>query len=375
LSVWSWIRTVVTSTGEEDPVEVDLERTARDEYAFRLGLRAGLGGQETARIPVTRRPNPNPHPILKEVHSCEVAGQVLEAANVQALRAKVARALDSIAPARTLPLCWFAAPAAGFELAVYEEGDEIVCPLLSGPNLKARDLGGIRTLVCRHLVSAGYVADPEEVTVGVLQPRDLRRVTPAAVFRSHASADLWLPAVEGTSEEGPVLGVLDHAVALRASERVRRGGFAARDEVPFAPDVIGLLRMLRGEWAQRRGLDEPEAIFAAGVDGAAWAAAEARTVDAGTRVVAHLDDGETIELPVRRTGAGDYATAIAEGGITLLLAPDEPALAEAVGRHLAAGGFLRYAHDVEIHPVATPRPERLDTDTIWTEDQPEEARA
>jgi hypothetical protein len=362
---------VITATGAEDPVPIELERTGRDEYAFRLGLRAGFGGHEAARIPVTRRPNPNPHPILKEVHSCEVAGQHLEAANVHALRAKVARALDSIAPARTLPLCWFRAPV-GFELAVYEQGGEIVCPLLSGPKLKARDLAGIRALVCRHLVSAGYAEEPEQVTVGVLQPRDLRRVVPVAVFRSHADDRVWLPAVEGVSEEGAVLGVLDRALALLAQERRRGAGPAPREAVPIAPDVIALLRVLRGEWARRRGL-AADALYAAEVQASAWRAAEARTRDAGTRLVAHLEDPEAtrLELPVRRTGAGDVATAVEDRGITLLLAADEAALAAAVGRHLAAGGFLHASAQVEVHAAAAPRAERLEADTIRT--QPQEA--
>jgi hypothetical protein len=367
---------VITATGEEDPVQIALERTGRDAYAFRLGLRAGMGGQEAARIAVQRRPNPAPHPILKEVHSCEVAGQTLEAANIHALRAKVAAALDSIAPARTLPLCWFRAPAAAYELAVYEHGGELVCPLISGTKLKARDLAGIRRLVCRHLVSAGYAADPEDVEVGVLQPRDLRRVPPAAVFRSHADADLWLPAVAGVSEEGPVLGVLDHAVGLRAPRDRRGGGLAAGETAAFAPDVIALLRVLRGEWARRRGVTEPEAIYACEVPAEVWAAAEAHTRDASIRLIAYLevDDGTQLEMPVRRTGAGDVATALEERGITVLLAPGAPELAAAVGRHLAATGFLRHPQELEVRAAAPSRPERLEPDTIRTH-EPEEAHA
>jgi KAP family P-loop domain len=348
-------------------VPVTLERTG-DGYAFRLGLRAGFGGQEVARVPVHRRANTNPHPILKEIHSCEVAGQTLEAANVHALRAKVVRALDSLAPARTLPLCWFRAPAAAYELAVYEQGSDVVCPLLSGPKLRSDDLAGIRRMVCRHLISAGYVNDPDEVTVGVLQPRDLRRVAPAAVFRSHGDQEVWLPAVEGVSPDGAVLGVLDHAMTLGARSRRRGGGPAPRDGLPVAPDVIALLRGLRGEWARRRRLAEPGALYASEVRADVWATAEARNRDAGTRLVAHVDDldGTTLELPVRRTGAGELVTALEERGITVLLASDEHELAKAVGRHLAAGGFLREGHEVEVLTVAPPRPERLDPNTIWT---------
>src|SRR5256885_11865903 len=99
-----------------------------------------------------------------------------------------------------------------YELPVYEEGGWIRAPMIAGgPRLRARDMGGIRNLVCRYLVSSGYVTDFEQVQVGVLRPRDLRRVPPASVFRSTADPEVWLPSVEGTSAEGPVIGVLDHA--------------------------------------------------------------------------------------------------------------------------------------------------------------------
>jgi hypothetical protein len=36
---------------------------------------------------------------------------------------------------------------------------------------------------------------------------------------------------------------------------------------------------------------------------------------------------------------------------------------------LHASGFLRFAGEVEIHAVGAQRAERLDTDSIWTQDQ------
>ena len=104
MGLWRWARNVIADRGEDAPVPIFLERAADDNgYSFRLGVRAGLGGQETARIDLRCRLNPNPHPVLKEIHSCEVVGRSLQAANVYSLRAKVAALLDSIAPARTLP--------------------------------------------------------------------------------------------------------------------------------------------------------------------------------------------------------------------------------------------------------------------------------
>src|SRR3954447_10514707 len=216
------MRRVATETGLEPDVPIAIERVPAAEgerYAFRLGVRAGFGGQDTARIPVSRRTNTSPHPVLKEVHSCEVAGRTLEAANVQALRAKVEGVLAQLAPGGALPVCYFRAPAMDYELPVYEERGDFVSPVIGGPNLKGDDLAAIRRHICRYLVNAGYVAEADEVTVGVLRPSDLRLVPPAAIFRSLGDAELWMPAVEGTSPEGAVIGVVGQATRLRGRER------------------------------------------------------------------------------------------------------------------------------------------------------------
>jgi hypothetical protein len=327
---------VIADTGEEDPVPIALER-ANGGYAFRLGLRAGFGGGETARIPVSVRPNANQHPILKEVYSCEVAGQQIEAANVHALRARVAAQLDSLAPARTLPLVWFGVPRAAYELPAYEYGDEIVCPILGGSKLRAPDLGGMRALVCRHLISTGYVDDEDEVTIGVLQPRDLRRVPPAAIFRCEEDPAMWIPAVGGVSEEGPVVGLLDHGRLVAA-------------------DVLGLLRALG---------DDPRGVYAEWVNDEAWVVAEARTRAEPIHLLAHLPD-TTLELAVRRTAFGELVTAVEDRGITLLAGGDADELAAVVGRRLAGNGHLRRPQDVEVAARGPARPDRLDPGSIST---------
>jgi hypothetical protein len=370
MGLWSWIRKVVADRGEQAPLPIELERTPEGSYAFRLGVRAGFGGQEVARIPVGRRTNPAPHPILKEIHFCEVAGRTIEAANVYALRAKVEQVLETIAPARSLPLCYFRAPAMDYELPVYEESGHIVSPILAGPKLKADDLAGIRRHVCRYLASAGYVGDPEEVEVGVLRPRDLSRVPPAAVIRSWADADLWLPTVEGVSPDGPVIGVLGRAARLRTSDRSpdRVGPATGGQTSPAAPDIIELLRYLRVELQRSRGMLDPASMYAEDVRPEIWRQAERETEDTGRRVVALLSDRESteLELPIRRTGFGEVAVALEQRGITVLLAPDDTSLAAVVGAYLHQQDFLRFARDVEVHEASVPRAERLEVDDIWT---------
>src|SRR5919204_2523828 len=272
MSVWRWARHVVADRGEEAPVPIFLERLGHDGgYRFRLGVRAGFGGQETARIDVQRRMNPDPHPVLKEVFSCEVAGRTLEAANLFALRAKVAALLDTIAPARTLPLCYFRADPMDYELPVYEHEGRISSPIIGGPKLRATDLAGIRRHICRYLVSAGYAREPEDVQALVLRPRDLRLVAPAAVFCSSADPDVWIPCVDGVSADGPVVGVLERAAHLRRPGRARLGaGPAVGEATPPAPEIVSLLRYLRLELARGgRGLD-PSPPYATHVRRGQW---------------------------------------------------------------------------------------------------------
>ena len=379
MGLWTWFKDVVTDVGEHEAVPIHLEREGEEGYTFRLGLRAGFRGHETARIPIGRRPNPAPHPILKEIYFCELAGQTLEAANVHALGAKVARQLEAIAPGRTLPLCYFRVPAMDYELPVYEtSGGELTSPVIGGPKLKAADLAGIRQVVCRYLVSAGYVHDSEEVMVGVVRPRDLSRVPPAAVFRSYSDRELWIPSVEGHSEEGTVVGVLGHAPQLPRGERRRasRGpvGPSEGDTAPAAPDVVGLLRYLRAELG-RAGAPGAPGLYASDVRPEILAAAEDRTDDAGTRLVAYLSDDEAtrLELAVRRTGAGDVAVALEDRCINVFLGPDEDALARQVGRHLSGTDFLRFAEEVEIHAAEAPRAEHLGVESIRTDGRDEPA--
>jgi hypothetical protein len=366
---WQSVRRVMTDVGQHDEVPIQLERTPDGGYAFRLGLRAGFGGQDTARIAISHRLNPDPHPILKEIHGCEVAGLQLEAANVFALRAKVATLIEAIAPSRALPLCYFRAPAMDYELPIYEDRGVLSSPLIGGPRLRAPDLAGIRGQVCRHLVTAGYVREPDEVTVGVLRPSDLRRVPPAAVFRSLDDPEVWLPSVEGVSAEGPVVGMLGRAARLQPSERPRTGagraGPVAEATAPAAPDVVELLRALRAS-------DVAPGLYAADVRPEIWAAARQRTEPTARRLLAHLsdDEGTELELPIARTGAGELVAALEDRGITVFLAATESALAAAVGRYLAGAGFVRFATEVERHDVRSPRAEQLDPAAITSHLEP-----
>jgi hypothetical protein len=375
---WRYIKHVVADqTGGAEPVRVELERNpdavvelgAENPpdvpiYVLRVGISGGFGGTR-AGLPVFRHENPSPHPILKEIYRCEVAGKTLEAANVYALRDKVQRHLEVIAPARSLPLCYFRAPRFDYSLPVYEEGSRLVCPVLTGPKIKAHDLAGLRDPLIRWLRSAGYLAGDEEPEILVVRPSDVRLVPPAAVIRCLDKRGLWLPAVEGASEEGPVVGLLSHPAELRAEERRRRAA-PATDVPPSAPDVSGLLRYIGHEMSVRGRLLNPWALYAAEVRPEIWARTEELTDPTSRRLSCHLAGGESLEVPIRHTAAGEMVAGLRDREIAVFLAGDADALASSVARYLIELGFLGHEDEMRVETAAEPPAESLDPDTIWT---------
>jgi hypothetical protein len=302
----AWARSVIADTGEPEPIRVAIDGdTAADAYELTADVRGGLGGAEQARIPVSRRPNPAPHPILKEIHSCDVAGRPLEAESADALRAKVAAALERIAPARVLPVAYFRAPAVKYELPVYESEDGLMVHGFAGPRTRGRDLAELRANVARHLTTAGYLAGADDLEVALVRGSDLRLVRPLAVIRSVDDPDVWIPWVERADVTG------DAHDALGVG---RNGG-----------DVLQVLATLRSE---RPG------AYASHVRTRAWRDAAARTEPAGLRLRAR-----DLVLDVRHADSG-LAVAVDCGGIDVFLELTPDRLAAVVGRHLVACRFL-----------------------------------
>jgi hypothetical protein len=360
----AWFVRNVRATDVREPVRIDLERNREAAvelgahnppdmplYRFKLGLRAGFSGEAEACIPVFRKTNPHPHPILKEIFYCEVAGTTLEAANVQALREKAASMLETLAPAGSLPLAYFRVPEVDYSLPVYEEGGKIVCPVIAGPNLKAKDLATIRGHVYRYLLNAGYVRDPDQFELQVVRPSDLRLVPPAAILASLDDPAIWFATVEGRSPEGLVIGLLGESTELRPQERERAGPQAVSSP-PAATDVASLLRLVANELVEARRIEDPFALYAREVRPEIWSRTEAVTADAGHRLECWLegdgDEAAKLELPLRRTAAGELVTALEDQGICVFVAGSEAALAQTVGRYLSRQGFLRWEEAIDV---------------------------
>jgi hypothetical protein len=390
LNLWRWTKRIVTSEtgGYPEPVPIGLERNpdATVElgaenppdvhlYMLRVGMRSGFGHSE-AGLPVYRRVNPSPHPILKEIYFCEVAGQTLEAANVFALRAKVQQALEAIAPAHSLPLGYFRAARFDYSLPVYEEGSRLICPVLTGPSIKGRELADLREPVTRWLRSAGYLADQEEPEIEVVRPSDLRLVPPAALIRSVDDQEIWMPTVEGSSPDGPVIGLLAHPAVLHVPQR----RLAGSDEAPppSATDITGLLRYLGGELAVRGHVLNPWSLYASDLRPEIWARTEEVTDPTNRRLQCFIETGRQagaeLRLPIRHTAAGEVCAALQEQGITVFLAGDDDALASTVGRYLSAAGFLRHVEDIRLETEERAPAESLDPDAIRTDDATERSQ-
>jgi hypothetical protein len=382
MSIWSYTKRVVTDqTGGIEPVPVGIERNPDSIaehgaaappdvplYILRVGVRSGFGRTQ-AGLPVYRRENPAPHPILKEIYACEVAGKNLEAANIYALREKVQRQLEVIAPARSLPLCYFRAARFDYSLPVYEEGSHLICPVLAGPRIRAKSLAELRDPVVRHFHTAGYLMPDEEPEVLVLRPSDLRLVPPAAVIRCLDDPSLWMPTVEGVSEAGPVVGLLTHPAELASEGRERRG--VPAEAPPSAPDVSGLLRWVANAMAVRGRVLNPWTVYATDVRPEIWARTEELTDATPRRLTAHLEGGASLEVPVRHTAAGESVGALRDRAIAVFLAGDGDALALTIGRYLVDCGFLRDPADLRPELVRSAPPERLDPDAVWANGDPE----
>jgi hypothetical protein len=86
-----------------------------------------------------------------------------------------------------------------------------------------------------------------------------------------------------------------------------------------------------------------------------WARTEQLTADVGRSLVCWLEDHDQparLELPLRRTAAGELLTALQDEGIAVFTGPDESALAARVGQYLSGSGFLRFEDAVEVEDPA-----------------------
>jgi hypothetical protein len=173
---------------------------------------------------------------------------------------------------------------------------------------------------------------------------------------------MWLPTVEGSSPDGPVIGLLTHPAELNGS---RRSG-EAPEPPPAGTDVAALLRRIGQEMVRAGRLLNPWMLYATETRPEIWSRTEELTDPTSRYLACFLEGGEELRAPIRHTAAGEVVAALKERAISVFMAGDDDALCRTVGRYLTETGFIRHAEDLRVHSVREEPPERLDPDQIWT---------
>jgi hypothetical protein len=182
------------------------------------------------------------------------------------------------------------------------------------------------------------------------------------VIRCLDDDDVWMLTVEGRSSEGPVIGLVTHPTELEP----RASRAQPNDVPPSAPEVTALLRLLGHEMAVRGHLTNPWTLYAANVRPEIWSRTEELTDSTDRYLGCYLESGDLLELPIRRTAAGEVLVALDQAGIAVFLGGDQEALCSIVSRYLVSGGFLTHPEDLRVEERRAAPPERLDPNEILT---------
>ena len=283
--------------------------------------------------------------------------------------------LETIAPGRSLPLCYFRAPAMDYALPVHEEGGDLVCPVLGGAQAQGRRPGRAPEPV---------VAPPRPRRLPGLRARSPRSwssgratcawSTPAAVIRCLDAGALDADR-RGHLARGPRRW--PPRPSARAAPRERRR--AARRRRPRPPpsarDVIGLLRYLRHRDRPSAGDSRaPGPLRLRRSPGDLGPHRGAHRAD-DTRLVGHLDGGEP-RSPCRsgtpppasgwRDALEDTASPSSSRGDA-----DSPCEASAATWPRRASCATRVTCTSSVHQAPA---EALDPGAIWSDPESPEGR-
>ena len=245
-------------------------------------------------------------------------------------------ALEPIAPGRSLPLCYFRAPAMDYELPVYEHGLALVCPVLGGPKpegARPRRHPRLRSAATwSRRATCGRRTRCRGARAPSARPAPRRRPQPC--FRSpRTSRSSGSPPSRASRPRARWSACVGHAAELGgASAAAGRRAARARTPPSAAPTSLALLRYLAAELGRAGSGLDPWTSTPPTSGPEIWAAAEARTEDAGAGSSRTSRDGESTRLEL--ASAAHAARAIvavrARGrGISVFLAADEDALADA----------------------------------------------
>jgi hypothetical protein len=152
---------------------------------------SGLNGMRKVRVPVFWRMGGGPGAPRKETYTVQIAGMTVEAGNLIALEADVAKVLLHIMQRQRLPHFWLVPPnGESIPVIRHEAGYAVYVP--RGPQFAARTLAKIRDHVHQYLLALGMIAADDAIGIVALGA-DLRQVAPLAIYEA---AGIWLPVFE-----------------------------------------------------------------------------------------------------------------------------------------------------------------------------------
>jgi hypothetical protein len=160
-------------------------------YFFELGLSRVIEGGGQATLPVYWRPNTSPHPMLKEIYSVEVAGIMVEKANILAVEKALPDAVQSLANYGTLPYYFIDIPGRA-RIPVYLVDGKLQTRVGDDAQLEEDDVGQLWHALGDYLIPTRVTNSREEVTVSLLFWKELRIYPPAFIFRN-GKGKIWIP--------------------------------------------------------------------------------------------------------------------------------------------------------------------------------------
>ncbi|MCM8778547.1 MAG: hypothetical protein NC834_02005 [Candidatus Omnitrophica bacterium] len=142
-------------------------------YFFEVNLDNVVPSGGASNIAVYWRPNPERHPILKEIYSCEIAGTVLEKGNLSALKKILPDFIEGLVNYKTLPY-YYINIFGEIRTPVYLVEKKLQVRFSDGAYFSGLDISSIYKKIIGHFISTRRIKQEEEIELGLLYWKELR---------------------------------------------------------------------------------------------------------------------------------------------------------------------------------------------------------
>lgn len=159
-------------------------------YFFEIDLTPIIPRAGASRIPVYWRPNPSPHPMLKEIYSAEIAGITIEKGNLFSLKDSIPDVIQSIIDFGTLPYYYLIFP--GGRIPVYHcDDNKFHIKMRGGPEFSGENVSVISKKFSDYLIDTHLIRRMSEVDIALLYWKEMR-LYPSAFILTYGE-NVWVP--------------------------------------------------------------------------------------------------------------------------------------------------------------------------------------